>query len=196
MRMRSRGRREIRKRLGRRSGFSLIELSLVLFLMALMTIVVAFSVASAKDRVFAESLLGRIEHFDWRVRTRAQRSGRSETLEIDAAAGELRIVTDGADAATRDGLTLEIPASWRIAGLRETSSQTANGTRSRRSELRTLRLRVDPSGTTKTYAIALASKGGDVHWTVFSGITGQRSTYERTSDVDDLFRTLERPHSR
>jgi prepilin-type N-terminal cleavage/methylation domain-containing protein len=145
-----------------RRAFSLVELTVVLVILAVVAGAVAVSVRGPIRRVGIERAADELVAFDRLTRVYARQNDRPLRLVVDLAAGELRRTSeDGRDVL---GEPLRFAPGYRPARLRLAGEDVSSGL---------VTLSCTPPGFTPTYAVLLEGPGGRRRWVFFAGLTGQ-----------------------
>ncbi len=146
---------------GRRRGFSLLELILVLAIAGLLAAVVIPSLPGALESARLRGTAGELRAVLTLARTLAVSEARSRTVIFDFARGEY-----GFDADERRWL---MPAGIRLAAVRLGDDDKENGV---------VRVRFYPDGSADETEVALSSSGGGrirVSVDPLTGIVGERT---------------------
>ncbi|MEM9364791.1 MAG: prepilin-type N-terminal cleavage/methylation domain-containing protein [Planctomycetota bacterium] len=145
----------------RRSGFSMLELLVVILILSLMAGLAVQSTRGPLKRASIQRVVTRIGVFDDALRRRCRENQSSAILELTAG-GQLRW--------TLLDEILEPPSGTRFAGLY--TSDGAGGYRSMDG------LVFAPNGTSLTYAISLQTTSESKAWFYVAGMTGATSWFE------------------
>lgn len=173
-------------------GFTLLEISVVLALMAMMSSVVVVSMNRRLRGAHQEQVIQSLRALDHRARHDARAGSHPISLQFDAQAGIVRVIT------LRSGVETVVD---------EYKMPTGNGWRldqiwilvdGRRIERTTLTLPVDHHGISATYGFTLVSHSdsGD-HKTsntslLVAGVSGQFTVFEHEEQVQNILAELAR----
>ena len=169
-----------------RRGFSLIELTVVLLILALVSASVAVAVREPLHRVGLRGALDDLAEFDHLTRTYAREQDRPVVLVFDLDAGVIRRMDE--TGRTELGLALRLPADYRIVRLRAGEDDWRSG--------QTV-LAVSALGLTPTYAVLVTGPGPRAQWMALAGLSGQLLEPKNDAEVDNLFKARQmRPDAR
>lgn len=158
----------------RRAGFTLIELSVVLVILAIAATSVAIRYRSVLAGGSYEDAIDRIVRINARARSSARRQDRPMRLEFDLSAGKITLVD---------------PATGRPGGPAERFGDTLRLARLQLAETTasagTVQLAVSRQGWTPDYAIAIEEPLGRQEWLVASGLTGAIWRQENDPRLDE-----------
>jgi len=163
----------------RRRGFTLLELSVVLLIVALASAALVIRVGAPFRKVQLDHTLARLEDLDRLARATARRTGRPVQLEVDPAAGTFTSQALGGDR-RRTGRVVSLPAGLRIDRSASAGRQAGGGP---------LRLAIAPAGQSESYALRLATPRGPAAWLIVVGASGQ---YVRTQEESVVEKALAR----
>ena len=167
-------RRRCRRR--RRRGdcaFTLIEMTVVVVLIGMLTAAVIMSFAAPVQKVRARGAVEMVRSLDESARTQARRSGASAQIVIDLSARTL---------ARRDGagkvvFEAALPSGFEIDRVRSDTED--------RSSAEAV-ITCSPLGLTRTYAVHLIGPGLD-QWLMFAGLSGEASVVKDEATLDSIF---------
>ncbi len=143
----------------RTAAFTLIELTAVLVLMAVLAGAAAVMLAGPRHRAAAADAVGQVAFADAQVRQAAVNGDRPVSLVIDLAAGRLSRAEGDAAAVT----LADLPAGVRVARVMVGDDVVDAGQ---------VRLAVSAAGRGRSYAVGLSTPAGP-RWLVVAGLTGQ-----------------------
>ena len=159
----------------RRSAFSLIELSVVLVIMALIAAVVTLRIQGPLATATESDVADRIRQFDHVTREQARRQGRELRIVFDGGAGQLRRTT--ASGSETVGQAFRLPGTWRIARV------VADGG----IELgASVGLAVSAGGLSCSYAVRIEDDHGRGMWIGFAGLTGEAFETDDDERIQDI----------
>lgn len=152
-------------------GFTLIEISVVLFLIALLASVVAISSGGMIRGATLEEVVAQIESLDVEARRNANRLGHAVELKIDSESRKLTL----ADPRNPEGpqlggmylpRTLELTQVWQMVG-----DEPDNAT--------DVVIRYEPDGSATTWGLTISNpiQNEGLATIVIAGMTGQATTH-------------------
>ena len=166
-------------------AFTLIEISVVLFLMAIVSAVVTASLARTYGVAQMRDVVDALEHADRLARWEASDSGRVVLLRVDASEGVVeRAFEDDAD---RDDGAIQEP--YRLPERFEIERLWVQGSRAP-SDAATIRC--TPRGRTPTYGLSVTGPQMQRVAIVVAGATGQLVEVEDANEAEELFERLSR----
>ncbi len=143
-----------------RPAFTLIEVTAVLVLTAVLAGVAAVSLAGPRHRAVAADAVDQVAFADGQVRRAALAGDRPMSIVLDLSAGRLsRAAEDGSDPVT----LADLPAGVRIDRVLLGADVLDVGV---------ARATVSAEGRSRSYAVGLATPAGP-RWLVVAGLTGQ-----------------------
>ena len=151
-------------------SFTLIEVTAVLVLMAVLAGTATLALAGPRARAAAAEAVDQLAFADEAVRQAALSGDRPQTLVIDMAVGRLSRATDAAAGAT----LAELPAGVRVTRVLLGADVTDSGE---------ARVTVSAGGLSSSYAVGLSTPAGP-RWVVVAGLTGQVSTVPDAAAAD------------
>ena len=160
------------------TAFTLIELTAVLVLMAVITGAAVVSLAGPRSRAVAADAAAQVSFADAQVRQAALGTDQPQTLLIDLQAGRLSRVSDDAPPVT----LVDLPAGVRLARVVVGAEATDFGQ---------VRLPISAAGRSPSYAVDLSTPAGQ-RWLVVAGLTGQVTPAADGADADAVLE-LTRP---
>jgi prepilin-type N-terminal cleavage/methylation domain-containing protein len=155
-----------------RRGFTLIEMSAVLLLMALLSAAVAVNLTGSKHRADLTDAADQINAADAAVRAIAGSTEGPVRLTISPSTRKLRRDTPGRPAVT----IAELPADVTVESIRLAGSAVSYNDAAI----------AFTAGRSPTYAVRLSAPGGQHEWIVIAGLTG-KSSVETDEAVDAIF---------
>ena len=162
------------------SGFTLIEVVVVLFLIALLASLVAVSASGMVRGATLEEVVAQIGSLDQEARRASKRLGHTVTLHIDAEDRRLTIRDPQApDDPPLGGLS--IPNAFEITeALRLNQGELVGG--SNRV------IQYEPDGTCMTWALTLSDRhsGEQLNTTLLLGMTGQMTQWQDNGQAQDI----------
>jgi prepilin-type N-terminal cleavage/methylation domain-containing protein len=162
--------------MGRKNrGFSLVELTLVLLLLALVAGAVTLRVQGPLRRSRMQDALDQVRGFDRLARHFAAEQDRPIRLVIDLDTQKFWRAEKGKDAPL--GSVFELPSGVAVTKVRLGSEELAAG----RVELPCSR-----AGLTPSYALCVSGPKNDLRWLLFSGLTGESSELDNEQSVRDI----------
>jgi prepilin-type N-terminal cleavage/methylation domain-containing protein len=166
------------------AGFTLIELSAVLIIMALLAAAVTISFRGKESRLRMQDVASRWRQFEEETREHARRFGRPAQMVVDLSNGKItRIDVQSQEAQTTP---LELPTGFAFAEFRL-------GTRTVRSG--EFVIPCSSQGRTPTYAVLLAGPRGQKKWWLATGLTGDIISPESQEELETTFTQLVPPRS-
>jgi len=165
-------------------GYTLMELSLVLAISALVTATALVLLAEPYRRARARDLVARIQALDAQIRSRARREGQAWQLEIDLRARTLA----GVRRADGERLPQQV-ALGRTLGLVEVE------TSARRSTYGRVQIDYATNGQSPTFALRLREPPDLDRWQFASGLSGVWTELTDHREVEELFDAI-RPEAR
>ena len=163
----------------RRSGFSLVELTMVLLILGLVSAAVALNVRAPAAQVGMKACVDDVVAFDRLTRTMACELDRPLRLVVDLGAGQLRRTDERGGA--EEGRILTIPSGYRLTDLRLAGRSVPGGAA----------LNCSARGLMPTYAVLVEGPGGVKQWVLLAGLTGQEWKPKDEREVQDILRTIE-----
>ncbi len=168
-------------RCSKQHGFSLVELTAVMALLAVLAAAATLQYQSVLARSRMKDALGRIEHLDRQARAYAARRSESLVLGLDLSAGRLWCQ----DASGQDlPWGVDLPENLRLAQAVLASGAASTGSAS---------IPVSPQGITRSYALCLEAKDGRRQWVAVAGLTGQIWHPEQEPSFSVLREERDRP---
>ena len=165
----------------RRRGFSLIELTMVLLILAVIAAGAALRVQAPLTTARATEAVDRIRQFDRLTRAAAYRQDRPLSLIVDLSAGRLERTDQAGRSVSGDPLRLD--GRCRIARLLVRDRALSAG-----------RVVVPCSrrGLTPSYALAVDTPGRR-QWLLFAGLTGEMIQVADERQAEEILAAAARP---
>ena len=178
-----------------RAGFTLIELSIVLLLIAVTATITMVSLGSFASQSRMEDVLSSIESFDHLSRQQALRSERSTQIVIDL--DEQTIRQAGSNRVGASGSSLRIPSGFRLVSVRLLElDDLKQGDRDRVGDGQ-FTLACSPLGYTASYAVSVRRENGNgvatstSVWIVFAGLTGHSQRITNEEQLNALVESIQ-----
>jgi prepilin-type N-terminal cleavage/methylation domain-containing protein len=159
-----------------RRAFTLIELTAVLAIIAIILGIVAVSLRAPYQRARLQEAVERMAFADRQMRSHARGHFHPCQLAIDLDRSALEIIDSRERDAPRRAFTLG-------GGIR--IGHVVSGTGS--VEQGDTHIACSSNGLTETYAIRLQGAGRTQHWLLFAGVTGQMTEMNDEEEVLSLF---------
>jgi prepilin-type N-terminal cleavage/methylation domain-containing protein len=158
----------------RTAGFTLVELTVVLLILAIAAGAVVLRVEGPLRRAEMEDVMDRIARFDGNSRVLARRHDRPLRLAVNLATGELsrRSVEDGSEC----GPPLELPEGYRLARLLIRDREIGVGEAS---------VSINGSALSPTYAVLVEGPNRSL-WLLVCGLTGQVVRSDDEKEIRDI----------
>jgi prepilin-type N-terminal cleavage/methylation domain-containing protein len=168
-----------------RRAFSLVELTVVLLILAIMAGAVAVSARGPLRKVGIERTVDEIIAFDRLTRQYARQQDRAIRLLVDLSAGELRRTDE--EGRGELGEPLRLASGYSVARLRLAGQDIASGQ---------VAISCSALGLTPTYAVLLEGAGGRRQWVLVAGLSGQIVGTGDDKETENILAMLEaRPHA-
>jgi prepilin-type N-terminal cleavage/methylation domain-containing protein len=158
------------------SGFSLIELTVVLLIMAIIVSAVVLQLSGPMHNAQMRDVIARVVRFDSLTRTYAGNNDLSVRMEVDLNAGEIRRMAR--DSTDQLGRRLVLPSGFRITRLVLGNQEVEAGSVS---------MSCSQAGLTPSYALEIGGPGGRRRWLVFAGLTGQMTEIEDDKGIEEIW---------
>ena len=167
----------------RASGFTLIEMLVVLALAAILSTIVTVSMIGPFRAARAEDVIGTIANYDRSTREYSRRFGRPGRIVFDLGRGTITRAAAETDAESRDkvGGTLHMPWGFHLGRLVTAAGAATSGV---------LSIDCSPDGQTPSYAIGVTDAKGEQYWMVTAGLTGKTLKARDEQEVQDIFRAI------
>lgn len=170
------------------AGFTLLELSVVLALMALMAGVVTVSMNGRLRGAHEDQALHAIRSLDQRARHEARTGLAGVTLQLDTPHRRIRVV------AQQDGASTTLDAYIWPEGMRVDNAWVLID--GRRVVRKTLSIPVGPHGASPTYGLTIRGEDNDGTPTItallIAGVSGQFTEFDDEDEVLDILAQLAR----
>src|SRR5258706_763705 len=165
-----------------RSGFTLIEMLVVIALAALLATVVIVSLAGSYRAARTEDVAGQIAMYDRLAREHARRFGLAGRLVFDLGRGTVtRAAVEGGDAPASDGAALHLPAAVRLTRIMTTGGAASSGEVS---------ISCSRGGQTPSYALCLTGAKAQEYWVITAGLTGKTLRARDEREARDIFAAI------
>lgn len=192
-----------------RTGFTLIEVMVVVVLIGLLAGAAAVSLTGDLDRATHEDVIGRLTYADAQARMAGRRLGPA-TLRIDLDQQAIWLVTpDDQSAQPRPGHVMRLGEGYTIREVMwiDPEPMAAKTTRPRRRVSRQagrVEIAFSSEGLSRTYALRLEGPATDEPggaagdsarrstWLLFAGMTGQVMSTDEPEPIDKLLAELAR----
>jgi prepilin-type N-terminal cleavage/methylation domain-containing protein len=161
-----------------RSGFTLIELVIVILIMAIMSGFAALSLRSHIDRARWTRCFEQLEYFDRIGRIAARSESTPYRLSFHRAKRRIELRAIGSNASRKSYREWKLPNGVQFSGFRDRASSS-------RSE--ELSIEINPNGQSRSYAVAIKANTGPREWFVTLGLSGQHIRMENSDDVVAMF---------
>jgi type II secretory pathway pseudopilin PulG len=158
-----------RRRLG---AFTLVEITIAVVILALLTSAVAMSFAEPLKKARARDAAEMVQAFDQTSRAAARRSGKMIEMTFDLF--ENSLARRERDATTSRS---QLPGGYVIDRFRSADRNISSGEAV---------VTCAPMGISRSYALRLRGPGLD-RWIVFAGLTGQISTVQDEDSLNAIF---------
>ncbi len=166
------------------TGFTLLELLVVLVIIALLTAVVAVRLQGPYQSARLEDALQRIEFTDTQTRAHARASSTSCQIVWEMDRGLL--YSQEREGETARHFEFKLPGSLKIRRLLSAQFDAGSGT---------VRIEVSPRGVAPTYAVCVGARDNSHRWVLFSGLTGRPAIAKDESHVRQILETLQAPRT-
>ncbi len=162
-------------------GWTLIELSVVLVLMALGVSAVSLTFSERYRSVTQADVEQRLVHIDHLARDHARRFGRQVELHFDLEESRVQRQMTSEDG-VEFGLPVQLPRGFQIREVRVASAEesAANSV-----------VQFAPSGMGPMYAIHLLAPNQQAQWLLFTAATGHAVRIEDDQSIEDIFQAIE-----
>lgn len=161
------------------TGFTLIELAVVLLLLAMVVSVVTIRVQSMLQRSTLADILRQARYVDTLCRTYAHEHDQPVVMVIDLDGGTLRrLIRDGQEA----GEDWALPNSWRITRVLTPQHDRKAGE---------VPVGFCRQGVSPTYAVRFSRSTEDAYgnWVIFAGLTGVAMETDNDDYASNILRT-------
>jgi prepilin-type N-terminal cleavage/methylation domain-containing protein len=158
----------------RRSGFTLIELMAVIFILGLMAGAVTLTVQRIVDRARWTRGFAQLELVDRVARMAARNERISYRLSFSRSKRRIELRPEENITAGKGLRQWKLPRGLDFASFREDRSS------SRSDEMK---IEINSSGQSSSYAVALKASSGPSRWMVILGLSGQPIQLDQADDV-------------
>ena len=162
----------------RNSGFTLIELMIVILIMAIMAGFAVLSLRGHIDRARWTRSIEQLENMDRIGRIAARSEATTYQLSFDRDKRKVELRATGRNAPQKSFREWKLPNGIQFAGFQ-------NGSSSNRSD--EMKILINASGQSPSYAVAFKTKSGTAQWLVTLGLSGQHIQMDKTADVAAMF---------
>ncbi len=174
----------------RQLGFSLIEIAIVLFLMALLASVAAVSARGMIGGATQQDLLAQIESLDAQARRQAQQTGQPVELVVDSDQGTITISAPDRYGDSMAIARYSLPAGYGF-------EQAWRWRRGQRDKQSLLNLQYDGMGITSTWGTTIAGPDTEEAITMLVlGETGQVLILEDDEQAQEILAQVHRRNPR
>jgi prepilin-type N-terminal cleavage/methylation domain-containing protein len=161
------------------TGFTLLEISLVLVIAGLLATTVVVFAANRHRRIDQEAWLSQFKHWEDQTRARARRSHRACQLVVQTETGSCRFVDEKTQEPVDGGL--ELPATLALHAIRLQGQTEKKGQ---------IAIPYSSSGYSPTYALQLIDQKATT-WLIVAGLTGQVIQTDSPGAVDAIMAPLQ-----
>ncbi len=162
----------------RSSGFTLIELVIVILIMAIMSGFAVLSLRGHIDRARWTRSIEQLENMDRLGRIAARSESTPHRLSFYRTKRTVELRAIGPNAPRKTVREWKLPNGIQFSSFRD-------GAVSNRSE--ELSIDINPSGQSRSYAVAIKANSGPPQWLVTLGLSGQHIQMEKADDVAAMF---------
>ncbi len=163
----------------RTTGFTLLEVSIVLILVSLLTTTVVVSVAGRHRRMGMDTWVTQFKHWESQGREQARRSRTPYQLIVQTDTGVCQFVQEQSQEPVGLGLTLPRTLTLPAVRLQEQDGQKGQ-----------IAIPYSAQGHSPTYALRIIHEKTN-HWLVVAGMTGQVIETPSESTVDAIMASLQ-----
>ena len=161
------------------TGFTLIELTVVLLIMGIIAAIVTLKISGPVSQVKLQDVAERIKQFDIHTRSYARQHGKALRVDVDLSKN---CISRWDNAGNQLGQPLKLPSNFSIEKCQVASQQQVRNA--------TL-LKYSSQGMTHSYAIKLADKSQS-KWIFIIGLTGELVELENEQNVQKIMESLSR----
>lgn len=162
----------------RSNGFSLIELSVVLLVIAIAAAAVTLRSEGPLHRARMRDVTGRIAEFDRLSRVYAAQNDKALRLNIDLARREFSRSDRRGD---QPGSVCRLPAGWTIEKVVMRDKEITSGSTA---------ISCSRHGFTPSYALLIEDGKGRRQWLLLAGLTGELVKVDDEKEIADIFAAL------
>lgn len=163
-----------------RTGFTLLELMVVLVIVGLLTAVAVVRLQAPYRAARLEDSLSRIEFIDSQTRAHARAFAQDSTIVFQLDSG--RIYSQKSTETDAKRFEFVLPASLRIRHVMTPQLEVDHSQ---------AQIKVSARGATRSYAICIQAADDTQRWLLFSGLTGQVTYPKAEYDVRQMFELLQ-----
>lgn len=167
----------------RERGFSLVEVTVVLAILAIAAGVVVFRMHAPRQAVTMRDVVGRLAWLDRAARVYAREHDRSLRIAIDSSAGRLRRMDAGDGRPV--GAAVTLPQGWRVGSVRIGPGDASGALAS---------IAVSRLGLTPAYALRIDGPEGQRQWLLVAGLTGEVTLLDDERHVLDILAAVRHGH--
>ncbi|MDZ4853063.1 MAG: type II secretion system protein [Pirellulaceae bacterium] len=160
-----------------RSGFTIIELMVVVLIMGIMAGLAVLSVQGHIDRARWTQSIEQIEHLDRMGRIFARRDVSPYTLTFSRSKHKVELRATGANAPRKSLRECKLPKSFSFSSFQKNQERILGDK---------LEIEFSSSGQSSSYAVAIQASTGPSQWFVTLGLSGQQIRLENAKDVAAL----------
>ncbi len=163
------------------NGFTLVELTVVLLIMAIAAGAAVLRLDSPAARARMEDVVSEITNCDALVRNYAREHNRRVCLVVDLSENRLKCMDEQKE--KRLGAEVKLPSRFSISRVLIGRMDINSGTTT---------INFTRKGLTPSYAVLLEGKKTQGRWLFVSGLTGQIVEFDREEDVREIFTQLQK----
>ncbi len=157
-----------------RSGFTLIELMIVITIIGLMAGMAALKLTGLTGNARFQQAVQRLRLLDADLRSRAVRF--HQPCKLEFTIGESKILRSYGNE-DKAASSVVLPGNVSITYARTPTRDVGNGR---------MTIHYSANGTSDSWAIQVTGPGQNTCWLLFAGLTGQITELERERDVEDI----------
>jgi type II secretion system protein H len=161
------------------SGFTLVELTVVLLIMGIVAAAVTLKMSGPVSRVKLQDVVKQVKQFDTLTRSYTRQQGKAVRVNVDLSENRISRLDDEGEPL---GRPLQLPSNFKIEKCLIASQQDASDM---------ALLKYNSQGMTHSYAIKLADKLQS-KWIIIIGLTGQVVELKNEQEVQEILESLSR----
>ncbi len=161
----------------RRTGFTLVEITAVILIAALIAGAVTLNTVGPRRIAEMRDVVDRVRQFDALSRAYAANTGTDIRIVVDTDLDEISRV-GGRGTETR-GRPLRLPGDWGVASVRVFGREPVRG--------RTV-IPCSSAGLTPSYGLLIEGPGGRLRWLLVAGLTGETTECEDEDEIQNIYR--------